>query len=136
MRITKLEKKYDALTIVLTDRYTTAVDMYNLMLKLNTEQETSGEFNILIDNVREISKDKEFEIYLFADFYPGREDVIFELKIEIFIHKGSKLEVKDLFNEQILGTVFKEIKQHFDFYYKGYPEDVSDEVIKHYFRGY
>jgi hypothetical protein len=136
MRITKIDEQYDKLTIVLTDRYTTAVDMYKLMLKLNTEQETTGEFDILLDNIREICKDKEFEIFIFPEFYPGREDVIFELRIEMFIHKGSKLEVKQLFTEDIIGTLFKEIKEHFNFYYRGYPEDVSYEIVKQYFRGY
>jgi hypothetical protein len=136
MRITKINEEYDRLTIVLTDRYTTARDVYDLMLKLNTEQETTGEFNVLLENVKEICEDKEFEIYLFPEFYPGREDVIFELRIEIFIHKGSKLKVKELFNEHILGTLFNEIKQHFNFYYRGYPEDVSYEIVKQYFRGY
>lgn len=133
MRITKIDEQYDTLTIVLTNRYTTARDVYDLMLKLNTEQETSGEFNILLGNISEINRDKEFEIFLYPEFYPGREDVIFELRIEIFIHKGSKLKIKELFTEHILGTLFKEIKQHFNFYYRGYPEDTSYEVVKHYF---
>jgi DNA-binding LacI/PurR family transcriptional regulator len=40
MRISKIEKKYNQLCIQMTSRVESAVEMYNIMLKLNTEQET------------------------------------------------------------------------------------------------
>ena len=48
MNITKIEERYKHLSFVLTERLTNAVDTYNLMLKLNTEQETSGEYDVLL----------------------------------------------------------------------------------------
>ena len=41
MDISNIKEGYKNLSFVLTERYTTAADMYKLMLKLNTEQETT-----------------------------------------------------------------------------------------------
>jgi hypothetical protein len=120
----------------MTTRIDSAIDMYNMMLKLNTEQETSGEFDILRSNLSETCEGKEFDINIYPEMFPGRADVIFELNVDVNIHNGSKLDIKDLDTEHILGTIFKEIRDHFDFYYKSYPDSVKSEVVKYHFRGY
>jgi hypothetical protein len=51
MRLTKFETGYNKLSFRMTTRIESAIDMYNIMLKLNTEQETSGEFNNLLYNI-------------------------------------------------------------------------------------
>lgn len=136
MRITKIETNYNSVIIRMTERIETAVEAYNIMLKLNTEQETSGEFNNLLDNISSVHEGKDFSVDIFPEIFPGRTDVIFELNIHINMHKGSKLEAKDIDTEAILGTILKEIRDHFDLYYKSYPENTSFETVKHYFRGY
>jgi hypothetical protein len=136
MRITKFETNYNKLSFRMTCRIESAVEMYNIMQKLNTEQETSGPYDILIANLSEICEGKEFDIHISSEMFPGRADVIFGLCCVINIHSGSKLDIKDIDTEQVLGTILKEIKNHFDFYYKSYPDSVRSEVIKHYFRGY
>jgi hypothetical protein len=136
MRINKITTNFNSLHLRMSKRITTPVDVYNIMLKLNTEQETGGEFDTLLYNIEEIYKDKEFSIDLRYEIFPGREDIIFELNIIITIHKGSALDIKDLDTEPILGTVFKEIREHFNLYYKSYSDDISLDMVKHYFRGY
>jgi hypothetical protein len=136
MRITKFETHYNKLSFRMTTRIDSAIDMYNMMLKLNTEQETSGSYDILIANISEICEGKEFGIDIYPEMFPGRADVIFELCCTINIHSGSKLDIQDIDTEQVLGTIFKEIRDHFDFYYKSYPDSVRSEVVKHHFRGY
>ena len=136
MRLTKFETGYNKLSFRMTERLVTAVEAYNIMLKLNTEQETSGEFDVLRSNLSEICKGAEFDINIYPEMFPGRADVIFELNVDISIHTGSKFDINDLDTEYVLGTIFKEIKEHFDFYYSGYPDLVKSEVVKSYFRGY
>ena len=134
MNISKINKGYNKYTFRLTERLTTAKDTYDTMLKLNTEQETMGEFNILVDNLREISKDKDFDIDIHPDMFTGREDVILELNVTISL--GKTVDVKDVDSELILGSILKEIKQHFNAYYSGKPEHVDSDIINLYFRGY
>lgn len=134
MNITKIDRGYSKFSFVLTERLTTARDTYDIMLKLNTEQETSGEFNILMGNLEDISKDKDFEIYVHTDMFTGREDVILELLVTISL--GKTTDVKDVDNELVLGSVLKEIKQHFNVYYHNRPDYVDSDVIKSYFRNY
>lgn len=136
MRITKTEINYNSVIIRMTERIETAVDAYNIMLKLNTEQETSGEFNNLLYNISLVYKDKDFSVDIFPEIFPGREDIIFELTIHINMHEGSKLDTKDIDTEAILGTILKEIREHFGFYYTDYPENIRLDIVKHYFRGY
>ena len=134
MNITNISKGYNNYTFKLTERLTTARDTYDTMLKLNTEQETEGEFNILISNLNDISKDKDFEIYVHSDMFPGREDVILELNVTISL--GKTTDVNDIDNELVLGSILKEIKQHFNCYYHNRPDYVESDVIKSYFRNY
>jgi hypothetical protein len=134
MNISKINKGYNKYTFRLTERLTTAKDTYDTMLKLNTEQETMGEFNILLDNLREISKDKDFDIDIHPDMFTGREDVILELNITIGL--GKTMDVKDVDNELVLGSILKEIRDHFGVYYSGKPDNVDSDIIKSYFRGY
>ena len=136
MRINQVITNYNSLHLRMSERITTPVDVYRIMLKLNTEQETGGEFDTLLYNIQEIHKDKKFSIDLRYEIFPGREDIIFELNIIITILKGSALDIKDLDTEPILGTVFKEIREHFNLYYKSYSDDISLDMVKHYFRGY
>lgn len=134
MNISKINKGYNEYTFRLTERLTTARDTYDIMLKLNTEQETSGDFNILMGNLEDISKDKDFKIYVHPDIFKGREDVILELNVTISL--GKTVDVKDVDSELILGSILKEIKQHFNAYYSGKPEHVDSDIINLYFRGY
>jgi len=90
-----------------------------------------------MSNLSDIYKDtEEFDINIYPEMFHGRNDVIFELNVDINIHNGSKLDINDLDTEHVLGTIFKEIKEHFNFYYKGYPDSVRSEIVKSYFRGY
>ena len=134
MNISKINKGYSAYTFKLTERVSTAKDAYDIMLKLKTEQETSGEFDILLDNLNDISKDKDFEIYVHPDIFTGREDIILELNVTISL--GKTVDVKDVDSELILGSILKEIKKHFNAYYTGKPEYVDSDIINLYFRGY
>jgi len=134
MNITKIEEGYKAYSFVLTERLTTATDAYNTMLKLNTEQETTGEFNLLLSNISEICQDKDFIIDIHPDLFPGRVDVILELNVIISL--GQTVDCKDVDNELVIGTILKEIKEHFGVYYSVRPEHVRSDVIKSYFRGY
>jgi len=134
MNITNIQEKYNSLSFNLTQRFTTAFEMYNLMLKLNTEQETGGEFDTLTEKLREEFLQYEVHIDLSPQFFTGREDVIFELSVYIQLNKDSKLDNKDLLKEFVLGTILKYIKDHFNFYYRH--SDSSIEVVKHYFRNY
>lgn len=136
MRLIKFETGYNKLSFRMTTRIDSAIDAYNIMLKLNTEQETSGEFDILRSNLSDICENKEFDIHIYPEMFSGRKDVIFELNVDINIHNGSKLDIEDLDTEHVLGTIFKEIRDHFDFYYNSYPDSVKSEIVKHYFRGY
>ena len=136
MRVTKTEINYNCVIIRMTQRIETAIDAYNIMLKLNTEQETSGEFDNLLHNISLVYEGKDFNVDIFPEMFPGRADVIFELTIHINMHTGSKLDTKDIDTEPILGTIFKEIRNHFDFYYRSCPKDTSLDIVKHYFRGY
>lgn len=134
MNITNIKEGYNNLSFVLTERYTTALDMYKLMLKLNTEQETSGEFNILNINIDETLSQYDLCFNIHPQFFTGREDVIFELSVNITMNNNCKLDNKDLVKEHILGTVLKEIKNHFDFYYRKHDSNI--EVVKQYFKNY
>jgi hypothetical protein len=134
MNITNIDKGYNKFSFVLTERLTTARDTYDIMLKLNTEQETGGEFDILLDNLKDISKDKDFEIYVHPDIFTGREDVILELLVTISL--GKTIDVKDIDNELVLGSILKEIKEHFNVYYNNRPDYVQSDVIKSYFKNY
>jgi hypothetical protein len=55
--------------------------------------------------------------HLNPQFFTGREDMIFELNVDIVMNNDCKLDNKDLVKEHILGTVLKEIQNHFDVYY-------------------
>lgn len=136
MRLIKFETGYNKLSFRMSERIETAVEAYNVMLKLNTEQETSGEFDNLRFNLSLIHANKDFDINIYPEIFPGREDVIFELNVDINIHNNSSLDIKDIDTEDILGTIFKEIREHFDFYYTSYPDHVKSEIVKYYFRGY
>jgi hypothetical protein len=135
MNITKITNGYKNLSFVLTERFTNAVDTYNLMLKLNTEQETSGEYDLLLHKLYENVKPYDLFIDVHPDFFVGREDVIFELSVNITMNTDCKLDNKDLVKEHILGSVLKDIQEHFDFYYR-YRSDSDIDVVKHYFRNY
>jgi hypothetical protein len=134
MNITKIDQGYSKFSFVLTERLTTARETYDIMLKLNTEQETGGEFDTLLDNLNVICKDKDFEIYVHPDLFTGRLDVILELFVTISL--GKTTDVKDVDNELVLGSILKEIKQHFNVYYHNRPDYVDSDVIKLYFRNY
>lgn len=134
MDITKIVNGYKNLSFVLTERYTTAVDTYNLMLKLNTEQETSGEFDILLQKLYENVKKYNLFIEVHPNFFVGREDVILEISVNITMNKDCKLDNKDLVKEYILGSILKDIKEHFGFYYRYHNSDI--DVIKYYFKNY
>jgi len=134
MDITKIVEGYKNLSFVLTERFTTAVDTYKLMLKLNTEQETSGEYNILLHKLYENVKQYDLYIEVQPIFFVGREDLILEISVNITMNKDCKLDNKDLVKEHILGSTLKDIKEHFGFYYRYCNSDI--EVVKHYFRNY
>lgn len=136
MRVTKTQINYNSVKITMTERIDTAADAYNIMLKLNTEQETSGEFDNLLHNISSVYEGKDFHVYIIPEMFPGRADVIFELNIHIDMHTGCKLDTKDIDTEAILGTILKEVREHFDFYYRSCPQDTSLDIVKHYFRGY
>lgn len=135
MDISNIKEGYKNLSFVLTERYTTAADMYKLMLKLNTEQETSGELDILNSNIHDTLSQYDLFCYMNPQFFTGREDIIFELNVDITMNNDCKLDNKDLVKEHILGTVLKEIQTHFDFYYRKH-NDSNIAVVKQYFRNY
>lgn len=135
MDITKIMNGYKNLSFVLTERFTNAVDTYNLMLKLNTEQETSGEYDILLHKLYENVNPYDLHIEIQPNFFVGRENIIFELSINITMNTNCKLDNKDLVKEHILGSTLKDIQEHFDFYYR-YRSECDVDVIKHYFRNY
>ncbi len=134
MNITNIKEGYNNLTFVLTERFTTAIDTYNLMLKLNTEQETSGEFNVLCEDLYREMAQHNLTLHLQPQFFKGNEDVIFELLVCVSMNTDCKLDNKDLVKEYILGSILGKIKKHFDFYYGNHNSDI--EVIKFYFRNY
>ncbi len=136
MRVTKTETNYNSVKITMTERIETAADAYNIMLKLNTEQETSGEFNNLLHNISSVYEGKDFHVHIIPEMFPGRTDVIFELTIHIDMHTGCKLDTKEIDTEQILGTILKEVREHFNFYYRSCHEDTSLNIVKYYFRWY
>lgn len=134
MKITRIEHNYKEFSFILTERLTTAKEMYDVMLKLNTEQETQdGEFDKLRQNIYDICEDKDFNIHLSADLLPGRRDIILELHVIISFKQNT--ELKDIDNELILGTLFKEIKDHFNTYYKTSIRDweTKSKIIKEHF---
>ena len=135
MDISNIKEGYKNLSFVLTERYTTAADMYKLMLKLNTEQETSGELDILNSNIYDTLSQYDLMFHLNPQFFTGREDIIFELNVDITMNNDCKLDNKDLVKEHILGTVLKEIQNHFDAYYRRH-NDSNIAVVKQYFRNY
>jgi hypothetical protein len=135
MDITNIKEGYKNLSFVLTERYTTAADMYKLMLKLNTEQETSGDFDVLNSNIHDTLSQYDLMFHLNPQFFTGREDMIFELNVDIVMNNDCKLDNKDLVKEHILGTVLKEIQNHFDVYYRRH-NDSNIAVVKHHFRNY
>lgn len=51
------------------------------------------------------------------------------------MNNDCKLDNKDLVKEHILGTVLKEIQNHFDVYYRRH-NDSNIAVVKQYFRNY
>jgi hypothetical protein len=61
--------------------------------------------------------------------------MIFELNVDIVMNNDCKLDNKDLVKEHILGTVLKEIQNHFDVYYRKH-NDSDIAVVKQYFRNY
>lgn len=134
MNITKIKENYKDLSFTLTDRFTNAVDTYNLMLKLNTEQETSGEFDILCSDIYEEMKQHNLNVHLQPQFFKGNEDLIFELLVVVSMNTDCKLDNKDLIEEYILGSILNKIKKHFDFYYQHHNSDI--DVVKRYFRNY
>jgi len=134
MNITQIKEEYGALTFTLTERLTNAVDTYNLMLKLNTEQETDGEYDTLQAILYEVVAPHNLSVTLQPQFFKGNKDMIFEMLVHIQMNTDCKLDNKDLVKEFILGTVLSEIKKHFDFYYRHHSSDI--EVVKHYFRNY
>ena len=127
MDISNIKEGYKNLSFVLTERYTTAADMYKLMLKLNTEQETSGELDILNSNIYDTLSQYDLCFHLNPQF--------FELNVDITMNNDCKLDNKDLVKEHILGTVLKEIQKHFDAYYRRH-NDSNIAVVKQYFRNY
>jgi hypothetical protein len=133
MDITKIREDYKVYSFVLTERLTTAVETYNAMLKLNTEQETTGEFDLLLSNIHEICEGKDFDIHIQPDLFTGRVDVILELNVIISL--GQTVNCKDVDNELVLGSILKEIKTHFNVYYDNRPDYVRSDVIKSYFKG-
>lgn len=135
MDISNIKEGYKNLSFVLTERYTNAADMYKLMLKLNTEQETSGELDILNSNIYDTLSQYDLCFHLNPQFFTGREDIIFELNVDITMNNDCKLDNKDLVKEHILGTVLKEIQTHFDFYYRRH-NDSNIVVVKQHFRNY
>jgi hypothetical protein len=73
--------------------------------------------------------------HLNPQFFTGREDMIFELNVDIVMNNDCKLDNKELVKEHILGTVLKEIQTHFDVYYRKH-NDSNIAVVKNYFRNY
>jgi len=134
MDITQIKEGYKDLTFTLTERFTNAVDTYNLMLKLNTEQETSGEYDLLMHKVDEEVKQHNLHVELYPKFFVGHEDIIFELVVMIQMNTDCTLDNKDLVKEFVLGSVLKAIKEHFNFYYRNHSSNI--EVVKHYFKNY
>lgn len=134
VNITRINEGFQNLSFVLETRVTNARDMYDIMRKLNTEQETSGEFDTLLANIYNELNQYDLSVDVHPHFFTGREDVIFELSVNITMNKGCKLDNKDLTKEYILGSVLKDIKQHFDFYYSKCNSDI--DTVKNYFRGY
>lgn len=132
--ITNIKQGYKNLSFDLVQRYTNAKDTYNLMRKLNTEQETSGEFDNLLYKIEEDLKGHKLYLNISYQIFEGYEDIIFELSVDITMNDSCKLDNKDLVKEHILGSILLQIKNHFNFYYHSHSSDI--DTIKKYFRGY
>ncbi len=135
MNLTKLTENYNSLEFILTQRVNTARDMHDIMVKLNTEQETSGEFDILCSDIKEELEPHKIWVDLMPSQFLGTTDVVFELKVVITMQKDCQLDNKDLVKEHILGSVLAKIKAHFNCYYISH-YNCELEVIKRHFRGY
>jgi hypothetical protein len=93
-----------------TTRATTAVEMLDLELALQSEQETKGRWDILIESIYEVMDPLEVAFSIMPEYFRGTQDVIFELRVHITARQDCKLDVE---SEQISGTILTAVCNHF-----------------------
>lgn len=93
-------------------RIETAIEMLQLLNKIDMQQETSTPYSEFLDKLNVHMRENGYHLTLYHDFFKGNSDVIMELGILLTSDKDKKIPVRD---EKIAGTVLNEVFKYFEF---------------------
>lgn len=110
---TVLESYNTSFVGVLSMRLRTAMEMFDFQSKTHSHSEYQGCWDIFLDELGDLLKDKSVNVDFSFEHYKGVSDMIVEVKVFIR-QKDNETEIHDIYSEQISGTVLQELFNHFE----------------------
>jgi len=110
---TILESYSESLVGVLSQRVTTAKEMYDITKKTHSHSEYDGCWDIFERDMSEWLDKTSVIVSFNFSYFEGVSDIIFEIKVFLRQKRDGK-NTHDIYSEQISGTVLQELFKHFD----------------------
>ena len=101
-------------SLTLTTRISTAIDMLYYTEKFHTEQETQGPWDAFFSELNGFLSPYEVGYDISCEYFRGGHDVILEIKVEIW-EQGKRQNETPLDGEQIAGTLLTHLFKHLEF---------------------
>jgi hypothetical protein len=112
-KLETIKNRRDTLQVRISFRVTTPIDMLFLMEQLNTEQETSGKYDVLHMEIRDYLNSIGYMHTDAWDFFKGMSDVIVEMTLTLMPIKGEEI-VHKATSDKVFGEVFLALIKHFN----------------------
>jgi len=136
--VLKVKEFYDhEVSLTLTTRIDTAIDMLYYNEKFHTEQETEGPWNTFFSELSGYLSPYEVGYEIRREYFKGGSDVILEIRVDIWKH-ANRQNKTPLNGEHIAGTLLTHLFKHLEFrtYFYGrrqvvlFDEDWSARELK------
>jgi len=113
--VLKVEKFEDyKVSLTLTTRIVTAIDMLYYNEKFHTEQETEGPWNTFFRELSEYLSPYEVGYDILCEYFKGVDDVILEIRVDLWKH-ADRQNKTPLNGEHIAGTLLTHLFKHLEF---------------------
>jgi len=112
LRVEKFEDYKVSLT--LTTRIVTAIDMLYYNEKFHTEQETEGPWNTFFRELSGYLSPYEVGYDILCEYFKGAHDVILEIRVDI-LERANRQNKTPLNGELIAGTLLTHLFKHLEF---------------------
>lgn len=114
--VLKVKEFYDyEVSLTLTTRIDTAIDMLDYNEKFHTEQETEGPWNKFLSELSGYLSPYEVGYKIRREYFKGADDVILEIRVDIWKHKDRQNKTP-LNGEHIVGTLLTHLFKHLEFH--------------------